>query len=292
MHATHFLWLALVSFIATSLGVHHHSEDLEVKHAHVSGSKAHHVRAHKHRHKGEHNKPKVDVMTKTKFYDPTAAKRAKHPLFNLGQRLIHNAKVLLRNTTDSDDSSGASDSFVIADHEAKLIVKGHSDYLRRMQRHAGPDICMAKARALVSNKLDATKTCRSLMCTAAYTLVYTLGLKRDLPTQGCQMVEFSEDTKPASLEHEESEMPTKSEKSEKSAAKSEESTKSAKSKTSEKTDFVFFCNAKYPKLIPSVLLQSGFAPLQDKPGFWRANSSSTPFPKRLKHHHWHVHTRG
>jgi hypothetical protein len=223
---------------------------------------------------------------KTKFYDPTSAKRTKHPLFNLGQRLIHNAKVLLRNTTDSDDSAGASDSFVIADHEAKLIVKGHSDFLRRMQRHAGPDICLAKARSLVSNKLDVTKVCRSLMCTAAYTLLYTVGLRRDLPTQGCHMVEISEDMKQVSLEQDESETHAKSEKSKTSAAKSEKSAESAK--TSEKSDFMFFCNAKYPKLLPAVLRQSGFAPLQDHPGFWRANSSSV-FPPRLKHHHWHAH---
>jgi len=300
MHAAHFLLLAHVSFIATPLGVHQHSEVVEVDHAHISGEKAVHMRAHKHKegHIPRHSLKEKKLVDdkKTKFYDPTAAKRTKHPLFSLGQRLIHNAKVLLRNNTDADSGAGASDSFVIADHEAKLIVKGHSDYLRRMQRHAGPDIGLARARSLVSHKLDMTKMCSSLMCTAAYTLAYTVGFLHELPTQGCQMVEISEDVTQASLKHDEFQKLTKYQQYKKQK-KTEKSVKSATSKKSEKSDFVFFCNAKYPKLLPSVLRKSGFSALQDKPGLWRFNSSDvmlkhhhthreTHFPLRLQHHHW------
>jgi len=224
-----------------------------------------------------------DVLTIGKqHHDESYAMRSKHPMFLFGERLIHNAKVVLKNATED----GPTDSFVLADQEAKLIVKGHSDDLRRMQRRAGPDICLAKAESLLLNKLDATKMCNSLPCTAAYTLAYTLGLKHDLPTQGCQMIWSPKDAKHASLEQEnmlavsaKSKDSVQSKKSTMSA-KSTESSELVKDEKPQKSDVLFFCNAKYPKLIPSVLLQSGFAPVQDKPGFWRANSSF-PFPKKL-----------
>jgi len=264
--------------MATPLAVHHHSETLEGA-FHISGSAALKGRVHKRGRKPKllHKQKQLDkgvvAERKTHFHDPTSASRAKHPMFHFGQRLIHNAKVLLHNVTSDDGSVGASDSFVIANHEAKLIVKGHSDYLRRMQRHAGPDICLAKARSLLSNKLDVGQMCRSLLCTAVYTLAYTVGLRHELPTPGCQMIQIPEDAKQD--HHKNSKMDAKSEKSEKLLAKSE---KFAKSKKSEKSDFVFFCNAKYPKLIPSVLLESGFAPVSDVPGFWMTNST---LPQKL-----------
>jgi hypothetical protein len=268
--------------------VHHHREN---DHDHDKGSQALRVRAHQHKKPAEwllksHAK-KVDTDRKTKFYDPTAQLRTKHPLFKFGQRMIHNAKVLLRNTTDSEGGVGASDSFVLADHDAKLLVKGHSDYLRRMQRHAGPDICLAKARSLVANKLNVAKVCSSLMCTAAYTLAYTVGVKHDLPTPGCQMVEVSKSTFLASLN---SNKKNVTRDPEKAAAKYENFLKSAKSShlqlENATAPFVFFCNAKFPKLIPSVLELSGFVPVKGKPGFWRQQEGTSAFPGRIHHHRW------
>lgn len=227
-----------------------------------------------HEHKGVHKHNRVDptdVLTQKKihhWHDATSAERSKQPMFQIGFKLIHNAKALLRNISDSDhDGEGAADSFVIADHEAKLIAKGHSNELRRMQRHAGPDLCLAKARALVSHKLDVNRMCHSLLCTAAYTLAYTLGWKRDLPTPGCQIIEnLSEDMREHVRSQEQSEKSKKSEKSEKS----------------KKSENIIFCNAKYPNLLPKVLLNSGFGPVHDKPGFWRANTS-TLFPLEKFH---------
>merc|ERR1719498_727478 len=108
------------------------------------------------------------------------------------------------------------------------------------------------------------------------------------------MVEISEDLKQASLEHDELEKLSKSEQ-QKKQQEAEKFVKLWTSKKSEKSDFVFFCNAKYPKLLPSVLQLSGFAPLPDEPGLWRFNSSDvmlnhhdshreTHFPLRLQHH--------
>jgi len=275
MHAPHFSLLVFALSIATALGVHHDTRVIEVDHVSSSSPKVLHEKIHQHKTsrklKGmlaadskmalEHDTK--DVLAKGKqHHDESYEKRSKHPMFLFGERLIHNAKVVFLNATASS-AIDSSDSFVLADQDANLIVKGHSDGLKLLERRAGPDICLAKAQSLLRNKLDTTKMCSSLPCTAAYTLAYTLGLRHDLPTQGCQMIWNPKDAKHASL-----------------SAKSTELSELVKDEKSQKSGFVFFCNAKYPKLIPSVLLQSGFAPVQDKPGFWRANSSF-PFPKKF-----------
>lgn len=199
-----------------------------------------------------------------------------HPMFQIGLQLIHRGKTELQASDPQTPESWLSDSFVIADHEANLIVMGHSDNLKRMQRRAGPDICLAKARALVVMKHDFKQLCRSLLCTAAYTLAYTVGLHHNLPTPGCQMIEhLPEDMQKNERKH------RKNEKFDKSI-KSEEFELSLQSKQFEN---IFFCNAKYPEIIPTVLLKSGFGPVHDKPGVWRANST-TKFPLKKFKTHW------